>query len=59
MSATSRYEVIAAAAVKKFREMIQDYEGSPEGLRAYLLRRLDKMETKADELLAGIIDEIL
>jgi hypothetical protein len=26
MSATNRYEVIAAAAVKKFREMIQDYE---------------------------------
>ena len=59
MSATSRYEVIAAAAVKKFREMIHDYQGAPEGLRAYLLRRLDKMETKADELLAGIIDEIL
>jgi hypothetical protein len=47
MSATSRYEVIAAAAVKKFREMIQEYQGAPEGLRAYLLRRLDKMETKA------------
>jgi hypothetical protein len=59
LSATSRYEVVAAAAVKKFREMIREYQGAPDGLRAYLLRRLDKMETRADELLAGIIDEIL
>ena len=59
MSTTSRYEVVAAAAVKKFREMIMDYHGAPEGLRAHLLKRLDKMETRADELLAGIIDEIL
>jgi hypothetical protein len=58
MSATSQYEVIVAA-VKKFREMIQKYQGAFEGLRTYLLRRLDKMETKANELLAGIIDETL
>ena len=59
MSSTSRYEVVAAAAVKKFREMITQYQGPAEGLRAHLLKRLDKMETRADELLAGIIDEIL
>lgn len=59
MSSTSRYEVVAAAAVKKFREMIVDYQGPLEGLRSHLLRRLDKMETRADELLAGIMDEIL
>jgi hypothetical protein len=59
MSSTSRYEVVAAAAVKKFKEMIEDYQGTPEGLRAYLLKRLGKMEGRADELLAGIMDEIL
>jgi hypothetical protein len=59
MSSTSRYEVVAAAAVKKFKEMIEEYRGAPEGLRAYLLKRLGKMEGRADELLAGIMDEIL
>ncbi len=59
MSATSRYEVVAAAAVKKFRELIEQYEGTTEGLKPYLLKRLSKMETRADELLAGIMDEIL
>jgi len=56
---TSRYEVVAAAAVKKFREMIQEYNGPADGLKAYLLKRLNRMETRADELLAGIMDEIL
>jgi hypothetical protein len=59
MSSTSRYEVVAAAAVKKFKEMIEEYRGPPEGFRAYLLKRLGKMEGRADELLAGIMDEIL
>jgi len=45
--------------MKKFREMIEAYDGPAEGLRAYLLRRLAKMDTRGDELLAGIIDEIL
>ena len=48
-----------AAAVKKFREIINQYDGKPEGLKPYLLKRLDKMESRADELLAGIMDEIL
>lgn len=59
MSATGRYEVVAAAAVKRFREMIEAYQGPPEGLRPHLLKRLNKMESRADELLAGIMDEIL
>jgi len=50
---------VAAAAVKKFREMIMEYQGPSEGLRAYLLKQLSRMDGKADELLAGIIDEIL
>jgi hypothetical protein len=59
MSSTSRYEVVAAAAVKRFREMINEYKGPADGLRAHLLKQLGKMETRADELLAGIMDEIL
>jgi hypothetical protein len=39
--------------------MIEEYRGPPEGFRAYLLKRLGKMEGRADELLAGIMDEIL
>jgi hypothetical protein len=50
---------VAASAVKKFRKMILQYQGEPAGLRRYLLRHLDTMEVRADELLAGIIDEIL
>jgi hypothetical protein len=59
MSGTSRYEVVAAAAVKKFRGMIQEYKGPAEGLKPYLLRRLSKMERRGDRLLANIINEIL
>ena len=32
-----------AAAVKKFRQMIEGYQGPPEGLKAYPLRCLSKM----------------
>jgi hypothetical protein len=59
LSSRSRYEVVAAAAVKKFREMIQEYHGQPDGLRGYMLKHLDKMKTWANQLLAGIMDEIL
>jgi hypothetical protein len=59
LSGVSNFEVVAAAAVKKFREMISEYKGPPEGLRSYLLRRLDKMETRADEILVDLIDGIL
>lgn len=59
LSATSRHEVVAAAAVKKFRQMIDEYQGPLDGLRGYLLKRLSKMDGRGDELLASIIDEIL
>jgi hypothetical protein len=53
VSATSRHEVVAAA-VKKFQQMIDEYQGPPDGLRGYLLKRLSKMDGRGDELLAGI-----
>ena len=59
MSATTRAEVVAAAAAKWLRMLIQNYSGPPEGLRGYLLRELARRDRRADEILAGIIDEIL
>ena len=56
---TSKVEIVAAAAVKKFQEMIREYEGPDTGLRAYLLKRLNRMSGRADELLADVMDEIL
>ena len=40
MNAIEKYEVVAAAAIKKFRSMILEYKGSPEKLRDYLLNEL-------------------
>lgn len=59
MSSTTRAEIVAAAATKWLRALIDGYTGQPEGLRVYLLRQLSKRDERADEILAGIIDEIL
>jgi len=56
---TSKAEVVAAAAAKWFRVLVDNYHGPPNGLRSYLLRELSKHDRRADEILAGIIDEIL
>ncbi len=55
----TKVEVVAACAVKKFRKMVQEYDGSPAGLRAHLLKQLNKMNENADKLLADLVDEIL
>lgn len=39
--------------------MIRGYRGSPEGLRDYLLERLDGLERTGDSILADIADEEL
>jgi triphosphoribosyl-dephospho-CoA synthetase len=57
--AVSRLEVVAAAAVKKFKKMVEGYRGPERELRGYLLRELERMEAKGDQLLADIIDQIL
>ena len=57
--AISKVEVVGACAVKKFRKMIQDYQGPPAGLKTHLLKRLNRMNERADNLLADVIDEIL
>ena len=59
MSSVSRNEVVAAAAIKYLRDLIVSYKGSPEKLGAYLLRKLDEKNLKADQLLAQIMDDII
>jgi len=59
MSAVLRMEVVAAASVKTFLRMIEDYKGPPVGLRAHLVRELRRMDAKGNAILADIIDEIL
>jgi len=57
--ATSKADLVAAAATKWMRAIIDGYSGPPEGLRAYLLRQLAQRDRRADAILASIIDEIL
>jgi len=61
VSTVSRHEVVAAASVKKFRDMILTYNGPKtyEKLREHLLRKLDEKNLKADQLLAQILDDII
>jgi hypothetical protein len=59
MSVTTKADVVAAAAVKTFLQMVESYRGSNDGLRAYLLRRLRQMDAKADQKLAELLGELL
>lgn len=59
MTSVEKHEVVAAAAIKFLKELVSAYKG-PEGkLREYLLRELGKRDSKADAILARLIDEIL
>jgi hypothetical protein len=59
MVGTEKYEIVAVAAIKKFKKMISEYKGSNKELKDYLLRELEKMDERADAILASIIDEII
>jgi hypothetical protein len=59
MSTVTRDQIIAAAAVKKFKRLVDQYKGPPARLRTYLIRYLHHMETKADAVLAEGFDELL
>jgi len=52
-------EVIAAAAIKWFRRLITEYKGPSEKLRDYLLKELDRLEKKADEIISGAFGELM
>jgi hypothetical protein len=59
MSITTKADVVAAAAVKNFLQMVESYDGSDRNLRTYLLRRLRQMNARADANLAYLLEEIL
>jgi len=52
MSAVTKAEVVAAAAIKRFLEMIQEYKDPPAKPRTYRVRKLQKMDTTANAVLA-------
>ncbi len=56
---TGKVEVVAACAVKWFQLLIDSYTGPPAGLRKFLARRLLEIDEHANEILAGVMDEIL
>lgn len=56
MKAPSRYEAVAAAAAKRFQKMVLAYRGPPEGLKPYLLRELDRLESKGDEIPTDLME---
>ena len=49
----------AAAALKWFRKLIQDYDDPEEKLRGYLLRELERREATADQFMVDLMDEFL
>ena len=59
MSVVEKHEVVVAAAVKLFKEIVAGYKGPEEKLRAYLMKELNKRDRKADALLARLANEIL
>ena len=55
----TKAHVVAGAMVKRFKRMVESYDGPPEGLRKHLLTRLGELDGKVDELLCELSDEIL
>jgi len=54
----SNAEIIAVAALKRFRRMLVDYDGPPEKLKEFLLKKLQEWEEKGDNLLAGAFTDL-
>lgn len=52
-------EMVAVAALKWIRELVENYRGSPDQLKAWLLKQLEEKETHADEILAAAYDNVL
>jgi len=59
MGDVTKLHVVAVAAVKHFKSLINSYKGPPEGLRDYLLKRLEEKDQRADEILNELIDQLL
>ena len=59
MSVVEKHEVVAAAVVKMFKEIVEKYKGPENRFRAYLLRELKERDAKADAILAYLVNTIL
>jgi len=59
LAMVKNYEVAAVAAIKWFRNLIESYKGQPERLREWLLAQLAEYESRGDEALARLMEEIL
>jgi hypothetical protein len=56
---TTRPEIVAAAALKTFKQWIQEYDGKPANLKSYLLKKTAKYEAIGDKKLAELLLDIL
>ena len=63
LTMTSKHEILAGAAIKKFLEFLDQAPrcqcGSACETRMYLMRQLKARDTKANQLFAGLFDEVL
>lgn len=63
MAATTKHEILAGAAVKKFLELLDDAPrcqcGSGCETRMFLIRQLKSRDTRANQLFADLFDEVL
>jgi len=59
MSKVTRDQIVAVTAVKRFLKLVTEYRGPRARLRTYLIRKLQKMDTTADWILAEAFTEIL
>ena len=63
MAATTKHEILAGAAVKKFLELLDHAPKCPYGnkcqTRVFLLQQLKSRDARANRLFADLFDEVL
>ena len=63
LSQTTKHEILAGAAIKKFLELLDDAPrcqcGSGCETRMFLIRQLKSKDARANQLFADLFDEVL
>jgi hypothetical protein len=63
LAATSKHEILAGAAVKKFLELLDDAPrcqcGKECETRMFLIRQLKSKDARANQVFADLFDEVL
>ena len=63
MAATTKHEILAGAAVKRFLELLDDAPKCASGnkcqTRVFLLQQLKSRDARANRLFADLFDEVL